>query len=283
VIAARFQTQEQEKVRCLLCPHHCLLADGAVGRCLARRNHQGTLMAESYGQLTSLALDPIEKKPLYHFHPGSRILSAGSYGCNLSCAFCQNHTISRQRAESRFVPPEELAALSQSVGHQNIGVAFTYNEPLIAPEYLLDCAALLRRQHQKVVLVTNGFICPGPLEEVLSVVDALNIDLKCFSQEGYRRLGGELETVLHTIRRSVEAGCHVEVTCLIVPGLSDNPDEMERMAAWLAGVSPSIPFHVSRFFPRYKMSDALPTPVETVYALAEVARGYLRHVYTGNC
>jgi pyruvate formate lyase activating enzyme len=283
VIAARFQVGEQEKVRCLLCPHRCLLADGALGRCLARRNRKGTLIAESYGQLTSLALDPIEKKPLYHFHPGSSILSAGSYGCNLSCAFCQNYAISRQKIASRFVPPQELAAMSREAGKENIGVAFTYNEPLIAPEYLLDCADLLHRQHQKVVLVTNGFLNPAPLEEVLPAVDALNIDLKCFSQEGYRKLGGELEMVQNTIRRSVEAGRHVEVTCLIVPGLSDNPEEMEQMAAWLAGVSPSLPFHVSRFFPRYQMLDALPTPVETVYALADVARAYLRHVYTGNC
>lgn len=282
MIAARFQAREGEKVRCLLCPHRCLLLHGALGRCLARRNHRGTLMAESYGQLTALALDPVEKKPLFHFHPGSLVLSAGSYGCNLSCAFCQNHSISREWTDTRFVSPQELAALSGKAGN-NIGVAFTYNEPLIAPEYLLDCADLLHEQNQKVVLVTNGMISPAPLEEVLPAVDALNVDLKCFSQEGYRKLEGELETVKHTIRRSVEVGCHLEVTCLIVPGLSDDPAQLEEMAAWLAGISPAIPFHVSRFFPRYQMADSPPTPVETVYALADVARAYLRHVHTGNC
>lgn len=279
---ARHQAKEREAVRCLLCPHRCLLPEGGIGRCLARRNQGGTLQAESYGRLTALALDPVEKKPLHHFYPGRSVLSAGSYGCNLSCSFCQNAEISRQQAAARFVPPSELAALSRQAGDGNIGVAFTYNEPLIAPEYLLDCAELLHGQRQKVVLVTNGFVNPAPLEELLPAVDALNIDLKCFSQEGYRRLGGELDTVRHTIARSAQAGCHLEVTCLIVPGLSDDPAQMEEMAAWLAGISPAIPLHVSRFFPRHQMSGALPTPLEQVYALADVANAHLRHVYTGN-
>lgn len=280
-MTARHWRPDGEDARCLLCPHRCRIAPGETGLCRARRNVGGTLAAESYGRLTSLALDPIEKKPLYHFHPGSRVLSAGSYGCNLDCPFCQNYQIASREAPSRGVTPEELAGLSAEAGHGNIGVAFTYNEPLIAFEYVADCAELLRQHRQKVVLVTNGFVSPEPLAELLPLADAFNIDLKCFSQEGYRSLGGSLEPVLHTIAAAAGV-CHVEVTTLVVPGLSDSAEEMDALAAWIADIRPDIPLHVSRYFPRHRM-EAPATPVETVCALAEVARGHLRHVYTGNC
>ena len=246
---------------------------------------RGKIVCESYGRLTALALDPIEKKPLARFFPGSFILSAGSYGCNLNCPFCQNAGISMAdaTAPTTFVSPEDLVEKALSLRAQgNIGLAFTYNEPLISYEYVRDCARLAHEKGLKTVLVTNGTIEEGPLRALLPLIDAMNIDLKGFTAEIYRTLGGDLATVRRTIGLSVPA-CHVEVTTLIVPGLSDDPDDMDREAAWLASLDPGIPLHISRFFPRYRLTDRPPTPVETVYALREVAAKHLRYVYTGNC
>jgi pyruvate formate lyase activating enzyme len=242
---------------------------------------------ENYGRLTSLALDPIEKKPLRRFHPGSLILSAGSYGCNLRCPFCQNYEISMEgpEAETVFLTPEELTAKALALSQAppgNLGVAFTYNEPLVGYEYVKDCAALLHQKGLKTVLVTNGMICLEPLEALLPQVDAMNIDLKAFSRDGYRRLGGDLETVKGTIARSV-GRCHVEVTTLIVPGENDSEDEMDAEAGWLASLDPELPLHISRFFPRFQMTDREPTPTKTMNALIQTARQHLRYVYSGNC
>lgn len=238
-------------------------------------------MAESYGVCTSLALDPIEKKPLYHFYPGSHILSVGSYGCNMSCEFCQNHAISTQRVEGHFCSPSQLARISLETPG-NLGVAFTYNEPLISFEYLLECAPLIHQQQQKVALVSNGMISPRPWAELLPWVDAVNIDLKCFREEGYRWLGGCLSAVKATIQ-SAAAVCHLEVTTLIVPGFNDQPQEMDALSRWLAEIHPAIPLHISRFFPRHRMEDEEATPVSVIYDLAERARKRLDFVYTGNC
>lgn len=269
-------------MRCLLCPHRCLIPAGGAGRCLARRNVDGVLIAESYGHVTALALDPVEKKPLRRFHPGEAILSVGSYGCNLRCPFCQNHRISMETAQSEFVPTEELAAAAAKAGPQgNIGVAYTYNEPTVGYEYVRDSAELIHRQGQKNVLVTNGYLAGEPLRELLPRIDALNIDLKCFTEAGYARLGGDLATVQNTIRAAAER-CHVEVTTIVVPGISDSPAEMDALAEWLAGVDEGIPLHVGRYYPRYRYEEPA-TPVETVYGLAERARKFLRFVYTGNC
>lgn len=268
-------------VRCLLCPQGCKIPEGKTGLCSARRNTGGMLMAESWARVTSLALDPIEKKPLRRFHPGCGILSAGSYGCNLRCPFCQNHSISTGEAEWRRLLPAELAAASLSLaGQNNIGVAFTYNEPLTGYEYVLDTAKLLRAQGQKVVLVTNGYIREEPLRELLPLVDAMNIDLKGFRANAYDWLGGKTEPVKQVIQ--LAAGfCHVEVTSLIVPGRNDSPGEMEDLAAWLASIRKDIPLHVSRYFPRHRM-DAPATPVETICGLAKLADKRLKYVYTGN-
>jgi pyruvate formate lyase activating enzyme len=268
-------------IKCLLCPHSCEIAGGSVGHCLARRNADGELIAESYGQVTALALDPIEKKPLRRFEPGSMILSIGGYGCNLRCPFCQNHHISMQQAESRYISPAELAKSSaETAGNGNIGVAYTYNEPLIGYEYVLDCAKLIRAQGQKNVLVTNGTINPEPLAELLPLIDAMNIDLKCFSEEGYRRLGGCFKTTKNTVSMAAES-CHVEVTTLIVPGVSDDEAEMDALAAWLASTDVNIPLHVGRYIPRHKYTQPA-TGAAAVYRLADIARRYLRYVYTGN-
>jgi pyruvate formate lyase activating enzyme len=236
--------------------------------------------------ITSLALDPIEKKPLKRFHPGSLILSAGSYGCNMRCSFCQNCDISMADAERAGVvkvTPEELVEKAlELVPRGNIGIAYTYNEPLIGYEFVFDCAELAKSRGLKNVLVTNGCICHDPLVRLLPYIDAMNIDLKAFTEEFYKKMGGDLETVKHTIE-TASRSCHVEVTTLVIPGENDSEEEMSSLAGWLASVNRDIPLHVTRFFPAWHMTDRGPTPVEKVRRLAEVAREKLSYVYVGNC
>ena len=257
------------KAVCHTCMHHCSLEPGQNGLCRARKNEHGKIICENYGRVTSLALDAIEKKPLKLFHPGSRILSVGSYGCNLRCAFCQNHEISMadaEAAENVYIPPEVLvdkALACKDAG--NIGVAFTYNEPLVGWEYIRDTGALVKRAGLKNVLVTNGTASTEILGEILPLTDAMNIDLKGFRESYYRELGGDLETVKEFILHAA-AGCHVELTTLIVPCKNDEISEMEKEAEWIASVGAlvgkAIPLHVTRFFPRYHMTDKDATAVE---------------------
>ena len=275
------------KVTCALCFHHCALDDGQTGYCRARGNRGGAVVPLNYGKISSIALDPIEKKPLRRFHPGSKILSVGSFGCNLRCPFCQNHEISMagaEDAEALYLSPEALAAQAERLRELgNIGVAYTYNEPLIGYEYVRDCAREIRKRGMLNVLVSNGTVEAGPWRELLPLLDAVNLDLKGFTEAWYRRLGGDLETVKRNIRLAAEAGCHVEVTTLLVTGENDGAEEIKALSEWLAGVDASIPLHLSRFFPRYRVLDRPPTPVETVYRLADTARQSLTYVYTGNC
>ena len=274
------------KALCKLCFHHCALDEGQTGLCRARACQDGKIVSLNYGKLTSLALDPIEKKPLRRFHPGSLILSVGSFGCNLRCPFCQNHEISMagdSGIQTVEVSPEQLAAkAAELVPQGNIGVAYTYNEPLIGYEYVQDCASLVHEQGMVNVLVTNGTVEEEPWRALLPLVDAANIDLKGFTSAWYRRLGGDLETVKRSIVLAAER-CHVEVTTLLIPGENDSEEEIRELARWLASINSEIPLHLSRFFPRYRMLDSPPTPVEQVYRLAEAAQEYLSHVYTGNC
>ena len=277
---------------CPVCFHHCILSEGQCGRCRARKNVNGTVVCDNYGKVTALALDPIEKKPLKHFMPGSLILSVGSYGCNLSCPFCQNHDISMGDSgtmEYREISPEELAELaavynrqSDRYGRKNIGVAFTYNEPLTGYEFVRDTSRMVRERGMKNVLVTNGTAELAVLEEILPFIDAMNIDLKGFTDSYYRKLGGSLEAVKAFICRAAET-CHVELTTLIVPGENDSEEEIEREAEWIASVDQEIVLHVTRFFPRYHMMDRDPTEVRKVYELRDIAGKYLKYVYTGNC
>ena len=274
-----------DKKVCEICPHHCRLSAGEVGKCRGRFNDGEKITALNYGAITSMALDPIEKKPLYRFFPGSRILSVGSYGCNLNCPFCQNFEISMADSSfpTRKITPEQLAGLAKElVAQKNIGVAFTYNEPFISYEFIRDTSNLLKSIGLKSVLVTNGTVAPAALKKILPLIDAMNIDLKGFSQNIYDKLGGNFETVRKTIEISAQV-CHVEVTTLIVPTMNDSPEEMDKEAAWLAGISKDIPLHISRFFPRYKVTNLPPTPVKTVYGLVEVAKRHLNYVYSGNC
>lgn len=271
---------------CLICPHRCALEEGAAGLCGARKNLGGEIKCINYGMVTSLALDPIEKKPLRRFYPGSLILSAGSFGCNLRCPFCQNSEISMAREEDigcAFISPEALVQKAGELAPRgNIGLAYTYNEPLVGYEFVRDCAVLIHERGLKNVAVTNGMICAEPLAELLPLLDAMNIDLKGFTGDFYRRIGGDLETVKNTIALAT-GKVHVEVTTLIIPRENDSEEEMEALSAWLSSVSPEIPLHVSRFFPAYRMTDRGPTPAEKVHALAAVARKHLKYVYTGNC
>lgn len=266
--------------------HHCSLEPGQTGICRARKNEDGVIVCGNYGHITSMALDPIEKKPLKMFRPGSRILSVGSYGCNLRCSFCQNHEISMEgpeTAETVYISPRALAGKAQELkASGNIGIAFTYNEPLVGWEYVRDTTKLVKEFGMDNVMVTNGSASCEVLEELLPYIDAMNIDLKAFREETYRKLKGDLETVKAFITRAA-AMCHVELTTLIVPGENDDAAEMEEEAKWIASVGKNIPLHVTRFFPRYHMTDRIATEVRQVYRLAETAGKYLENVFVGNC
>lgn len=280
----------EDRIVCGVCPNECLLSEGDTGACRARINEDGKIRSLNYGVITGIALDPIEKKPLYRFFPGSRILSVGSFGCNLKCPFCQNHEISQigfreSEAFADRVTPEELCAYAAELSEKapgNLGIAYTYNEPLIGWEFVLDAAKLIRKAGLKNVFVTNGCVKTGILEKLLPVADAMNVDLKCFTEEGYRRLGGDLETVLSFITTAQKAGCHIELTSLIVPGLNDSEEDMEKEAEWIASLSPEIPLHITRYFPNYRMRTPGPTDIALMRRLKSIAEKHLSYVYLGN-
>lgn len=285
--------------RCNVCFRHCNIEEGTLGFCGVRTCSEGIVTAANYGCVTGFALDPIEKKPLSRFSPGSRILSVGSYGCNLRCPFCQNYEISwsdsalaMREGDYTVITPEQLAKLAETYKPQgNIGVAFTYNEPLIGYEFVRDTAKLVASLGMKNVLVSNGTATLDVLEEILPFIDAMNIDLKGFNDEYYQNiLGGNRRMVMEFIERAVK-DTHLELTTLIIPGENDSEEEMRELTAWVAELTDKagnkigreIPLHISRFFPRFKMTDRAATNIEHIYHLAEVAREKLRYVYTGNC
>ena len=280
--------------RCHVCFRHCELGEGDIGFCGARIGLSDRVVPANYGRITSIALDPVEKKPLRHFFPGSKILSVGSYGCNLRCPFCQNSEISWGEEAKDFsdtaeyiTPGELVAAARKYKKNGNIGVAFTYNEPLIGYEFVRDTARLAHDNGLKNVIVSNGTSELSVLDEISPYIDAMNIDLKCFDPDTYKKvLGGDLKMTMDFIAKASKTS-HVEITCLIVPGISDSPDMMREMSRWIASVADEagkdIPLHVSRFFPCFHMTDRAPTPVSTVYGLADIARENLNYVYKGNC
>ena len=277
--------------RCGVCFRHCVIADGGVGFCGARTAQNGRAEPLHYGRISSLALDPVEKKPFARFCPGGRILSVGSFGCNLRCPFCQNHTISWAEAAVRTaetISPRELAALTvQAKSRGNIGLAFTYNEPLVGYEFVRDTAKLVKAAGMKTAMVTNGTAEVSVLAELAPYLDAVNVDLKGFTDRYYGEvLGGDLKQVLAFIAEAVKT-CHVELTTLIVPGENDGEEEMRALSAWVGRLrnpnGEGVPLHISRFFPRFRMTDRAATPTEKVYRLAEIARETLPFVYTGNC
>ncbi len=282
---ALFYTREKDRVRCLLCPRRCLLKEGQEGFCGVRRVAKGELYTENYALCAALHWDPVEKKPLYHFYPGRQILSLGTYGCNLSCSFCQNWPLARGKpaADAAVITPAQVLALLQREGGPAdvLGAAYTYNEPAVWYEFVFDTARLLHEHGYCNVLVTNGFISREALQELLPFIDALNIDVKAFSDSFYEKYcRGMRRPVLETVELAA-AAAHVEVTCLLIPTLNDTPDELEQLTGWLAGISPDLPLHFSRYFPQYRM-DLPPTPLETMEAAREIALKKLRYVYLGN-
>lgn len=266
---------------CPYCFHHCLLKEGSLGCCRARANINGVNVCANYGHITSMALDPIEKKPLKRFYPGSYILSVGSYGCNLSCPFCQNWQISMTNKNTvgyEEMMPEILSEFIMSRPN-NLGIAFTYNEPMISFEYIKDVARIVRPKGYKVVLVTNGCVEETVLQELERHVDAMNIDLKGDASY-YEELGGSYEQVKHTIEYMHDK-CHIEITSLIIPTKNDKEAWIKEEARWLASLNPDIPLHITRYFPNWKY-DIKPTPVRTIYRMKKAAEEYLNDVFTGN-
>ncbi len=278
-----YYEQAGDRLACGLCVHECKIAEGKTGVCRARKNVGGTLRSLNYARVTSVALDPIEKKPLYHFHPGSQILSLGTFGCNLSCAFCQNWTISQGNPGTReFSPQEALRAAQETVDQGNIGIAYTYNEPIIWYEYVYDTGKLIKDAGMCNVLVTNGLIQEEPLRELLPLVDAMNVDIKSMDDEFYRKLCGAPSGEL--ARRTVEMAfgkVSVEITNLVVTGENDSEADFRALVDWAAGVSPDLPLHISAYRPAYKFT-APPTPMEKLEMATALAREKLNYVYVGN-
>lgn len=275
--------KSKDEIQCLLCPHVCVISEGQRGLCRVRENNKGVLRLINYGQITAMALDPIEKKPLTMYMPQTSILSLGTFGCNLSCGYCQNWRIAHDhKVSSEYLPPEkavEEALKLKSYG--NIGIAYTYSEPLMWYEYVLHTAKLVREAGLKNVLVTNGYINPKPLQELLPYLDAVNLDIKAYTEKFYRDLcKGSLAPVLKSASQFAEH-CHLEITTLIIPGFNDNAGEIRDLASWIAELDKNIPLHLSRYFPNYQM-NLPPTPLETMKGAQKIAREYLNYVFLGN-
>jgi len=275
-----WEKREDGKIQCLLCPVGCVIADGKMGVCLGRKNEGGTLYATNYGRLVSLAIDPIEKKPLYHFHPGTQILSTGPNGCNMSCQCCQNWTISQEESPTEFVTPEELVEVA--LKENSVGIAYTYTEPLIWYEYILDTAGIAKEKNLANVLVTNGYIHEEPLKQLLPHIDAMNIDLKSMDEDFYKKIcKAKLPPVLRTIELSYHHKVHVEITNLLIPTLNDSDEQIQKLVDLVANLSDRIPLHFSRYFPAYKM-DIPGTPLETLQRAFLLGKRKLKYVYVGN-
>ena len=278
---------------CNVCFRHCKIEENSTGFCGARTCRDGQIVAANYGKITSIALDPIEKKPLKMFHPGSKVLSIGSYGCNLRCPFCQNSSISwSQKAfeykdKADYYSPEEIVKAAQDFRpHGNIGIAFTYNEPLIGYEFIRDTAKLSKDSGMQNVLVTNGTATLDVFNEISPYIDAMNIDLKAFTPGFYKDfLDGDFQMVKDFITAAVQT-CHVELTTLIIPGANDSPEEMRELSSWVAGLekqfNKKIPLHITRFFPTFKLTDRDSTPVSTIMNLVKIAKENLEFVFAGN-
>jgi len=278
--ALYWEKRTDGKIHCLLCPVSCIIAEGKVGVCMGRENQGGVLYATNYGKVVSIALDPIEKKPLYHFYPGTEILSTGPNGCNLKCGHCQNWSISQVESPTEYVSPEKLVELA--LKYNSIGIAYTYTEPLIWYEYIKDTAQIAKEKNLKNVLVTNGYINEPPLLELLPLIDAMNIDVKSMENDFYTKVcKGKVEPVLKTTELSIKKGVHVEITNLIMPTLNDSDEQIKKLVDWLAGIDDKIPLHFSRYFPHYK-TNLPPTPVATLERAFKIARQKLKYVYVGN-
>lgn len=274
-----YEKLKDDKVRCDLCFHKCILKPGQMGLCMGRKNIDGTLYSTNYGKTTSLGMDPIEKKPLFHFHPGRDILSIAPNGCNLQCPFCQNAEISLNKISTRDITPQDLLALCEK--YNSIGVAYTYSEPLIWYEFLLDAGKAIKDAGLKNVLVTNGVIEEEPFRSLIPLIDALNIDLKSIREDFYTKVvKGDLRYVLKTIEIAHETSL-VELTNLLITDVNDSDEDIEDLIDWVYNLDPSTPLHFSRYFPHYKMNNP-PTPKERLEFAYNKAKEKLNHVYVGN-
>lgn len=281
-----YEKKDGNRVKCTLCPWYCDLTAGQTGVCKVRKNTEGVLETLVFNKVAALGVDPIEKKPLYHFHPGKNILSLGSVGCNLHCTFCQNHNISQCRAEAydRFIPATSQILVENALSlSNNAGLAFTYNEPFTFYEFMLETAKRSHEAGMKNVVVTNGYVNRAPLENILPFTDAYNIDLKSFDDNFYRKqTRGKSEPVLKAITKVAGSKAHLEITNLVIPGLNDDEQQFEAMVKWIATeTGMDTPFHLSRYFPGYKL-NLPPTPVEKLERLYQLAKVHLRYVYAGN-
>ncbi len=276
--------RSNDKLECLLCPHYCKLGNGKTGICGVRKNTGEKIELMTYGVLSGYSLDPVEKKPLYHFFPGYNILSIGSFGCNMKCDFCQNFHISQKVPES-LVPEMTINKIIKDAlsVEKNIGIAFTYNEPIIWFEYISDVAEAAKKEGLYTVMVSNGYVNTEPLDAIIELIDAFNIDLKAFNNKFYRNLtGAELEPVKSSLKQIARSGKHLEITTLVIPGQNDDEKEMALQSEWMAGeLGKDIPFHLSRYFPTYKR-DAPPTTEGALKKLFDIASGNLDYVYMGN-
>jgi pyruvate formate lyase activating enzyme len=278
--ARYYEKLEGTKVHCHLCPHECVIADGKAGFCRVRQNRDGTLYATTYGRVAAVAMDPIEKKPLYHFQPATQILSLGQAGCTFRCEFCQNYHMLTPDIPQNPLPPEEAVHLAAR--ENSAGIAYTYNEPYLGFEYVVDTGKLAHQQGLKNIMVTNGYYMPEPFRELAPLVDAMNIDLKSIREEFYREHShGGLEHVQRTIEEAFRRGIHIELTTLLITGLNDSEEEVGALVDYIAGVSPEIPLHLSRYRPAFKMNRP-PTPVEVLQRAYRLASEKLDYVYIGN-
>lgn len=281
-----YKKLENKKVRCELCPWNCELLPQQTGTCKVRFNENGKLYSSVYNRVAALGTDPIEKKPLYHFHPGKNILSIGEVGCNLQCSFCQNHRISQCYA-SEFKGFQNITAekiITEAIKTwKNIGIAYTYNEPFTFYEFLLETAKLAHKNGLQNVVVSNGYINEAPLKKLLPFIDAFNIDLKAFSEEFYlKHTKGKLEPVLQTLKLIAKNNTHLEITNLVIPELNDDEKPFTEMVKWIAReIGENTPFHLSRYFPQHKMQYP-PTPIKKLEMLYEIAKTHLQYVYLGN-
>ncbi len=283
--AQHWEKIDDNTVQCNLCPHHCKIKENNAGICRIRKNLQGILYSMNYGKITAANIDPIEKKPLYHFYPNSSVLSLGTYGCNFHCQFCQNWQIAHGNPQTRKADAEDIVELAvrEHRKHNSIGIAYTYSEPMVWFEYIKDIAPGIIENNLKNILVTNGFIEEKPLSEILPYISAMNIDVKGFTSKFYKNtVKGEYLPVLKTAEKAKKSNCHIEITTLLIPGLNDSTEEIENLTKWICNsLGKDTPLHFSRYFPNYKL-DIEPTPVETLEKAREIALKRLEYVYIGN-